>query len=186
MTQIRRDLDDARDVVAFLVAQHEQLQVLLNGVLASSGAERQHRFDQARELLARHETGEELIVRPLTRGAPGGDAVADARMAEEHAAEQVLARLEGMDIDSVEFEAAFADFHQSVLDHATAEEREEFPLLRSTTDPGALAEARLQVQRAEDTAPTHPQPGTRTTTGGHPAGPFAAMLDRARDVFRRS
>jgi hypothetical protein len=184
MSQIQRDLDEARDVVAFLVAQHEQLTVLLNGVLGHSGDERQRHFDLAREMLARHETGEEMIVRPLTRDAPNGDAVADARMAEENAAKDVLAVLEDMDVDSDEFARLFTTFRQSVLDHARAEEREEFPLLRLNADPDALAKARERVERAERMAPTRPHPGLRTTTANYVAGPFVAMVDRARDFLR--
>jgi hemerythrin superfamily protein len=183
MSQIQRDMDDARDVVAFLVAQHEQLKVLLNGVLGTGGDERQRNFDQAREMLARHETGEEMIVRPLTRKAANGDAVADARMAEENDAKEVLARLEKMDVDSEEFQRLFTSFRQAVLDHAEAEERDEFPLLRRTTDPDALAKARERVEQAEKMAPTHPHPSAKTTAANYVAGPFAAMLDRARDLL---
>jgi hypothetical protein len=182
MSQIQRDLDDARDVVDFLVAQHEQLTVLLTGVLVHSGGERQRRFDLARDLLARHEAAEEMIVRPLTRHAPHGDAVATARIAEEHGAELVLARLEAMDVDSDEFERTFTAFRQSVLDHAAAEERDEFPLLRKHTDPAALATARQRVEVAERSAPAPPGPSEQPTT----VGPFAALVDRARDAFRGS
>jgi hypothetical protein len=186
MTQIQRDLQEARDVVAFLVAQHEQLTVLLNGVLGHSGDERQRHFDLARELLARHETGEEMIVRPLTRRAPAGEAVAAARMAEENAAKEVLARLEDLDVDSEAFVRLFTTFRQSVLDHARAEERDEFPLLRLHADPDALLKARQRVERAEQLAPTRPHPSLRTTTASYVAGPFVAMLDRARDALRGS
>jgi hemerythrin superfamily protein len=184
MSQIQRDLAEARDVVAFLVAQHEQLTVLLNGVLGHSGDERQRQFDLARELLARHETGEEMIVRPLTREAPNGTAVAGARMAEENQAKEVLARLEEMDVDSDEFVALFTTFRRAVLDHARAEERDEFPLLRLTADPDALVQARRRVERAEQLAPTRPHPGLRSTTANYVAGPFVAMVDRARDFLR--
>jgi hypothetical protein len=184
MSQIQRDLEEARDVVAFLVAQHEQLTVLLNGVLAHSGLERQRHFDLARELLARHETGEEMIVRPLTRDAPDGDAVAAARMAEENAAKEMLAVLEDLDVDSDEFGRLFTTFRRSVLDHAQAEERDEFPLLRLHADPDALLKARRRVERAEQLAPTRPHPSLRTTTVNYVAGPFAAMVDRARDFLR--
>jgi hypothetical protein len=184
MSQVQHDVDDARDVVQFLIAQHGELKVLLSGVLGSSGDTRQRYFDQAREMLARHETGEEMIVRPLTRDAPNGAAVADARMAEENEAKQVLARLEEMDVDSPEFETLFTEFRQSVLEHAEAEERDEFPLLRQNTDPEALAKARQRVERAEAMAPTHPHPSAKTTVANYVAGPFAAMLDRAKDAFR--
>jgi hypothetical protein len=184
VSQIHRDLEEARDVVAFLVAQHEQLTVLLNGVLGHSGLERQRHFDLVREMLARHETGEEMVLRPLTRDVPRGDAVADARMAEENAAKEMLAVLEELDVDSDAFGQLFTTFRQSVLEHARAEERDEFPLLRRHADPDALAEARKRVERAERMAPTRPHPSLRTTTANYVAGPFVAMVDRARDFLR--
>lgn len=182
--QVRESRDDASDVVEFLINQHQQVKGLLTDVVQTTGQERQNYFDQVREMLARHETGEEMIVRPLTRGAPDGDAVADARMAEENEAKEVLADLEKMDVDSPEFVEKFTEFRQSVLDHAEAEERDEFPLLRQNTDPDALVKARDRVKRAEEMAPTHPHPSAKTTTANYVAGPFAAMLDRARDAFK--
>jgi hypothetical protein len=41
-------------------------------VLPSSGEERQRAFDEVREALARHETAEEAVLRPLVREVPGG------------------------------------------------------------------------------------------------------------------
>jgi len=177
---------NADDVVAFLTAQHQQVRTLLGEVLATTGEERQRCFDDVRELLARHETAEEMIVRPLTRKASQGEQVADARMAEENEAKEVLAKLEKMDVDSAEFTTAFTDFRQSVLAHADAEEGQEFPLLRESTDSDALQKARSAVEVAEKMAPTHPHPSAKTTTMNYVAGPFAAMLDRARDAFSKA
>ena len=183
MTEVRAVPDDASDVVDFLVAQHQQVRTLLDDVLAASGEARQRAFDTVREMLARHETAEEMIVRPLTRRAPGGEQVAEGRFAEENRAKQVLADLEKMDVGGAEFTATFTEFRRSVLEHAQAEETQEFPLLRQNTDPEALVKARDRVRRAEEMAPTHPHPSAKTTAANYVAGPFAAMLDRARDAF---
>lgn len=177
---------NADDVVAFLTAQHQQVRTLLDEVLATTGAERQRCFDEVRELLARHETAEEMIVRPLTRKAPDGRDVAAARMAEENEAKEVLAKLEKMEVDSAEFTTTFTEFRKSVLAHADAEETQEFPLLRANTDEKALRKARSAVAIAEKMAPTHPHPSAKTTTMNYVAGPFAAMLDRARDAFSKA
>jgi hypothetical protein len=124
-----------------------------------------------------------MIVRPLTKKAPGGEEIAQGRMDEENEAKEVLADLEKMDVDSPAFTQRFTGFRQSVLEHAEHEETQEFPLLRQNTDPEALVKARDRVKRAEEMAPTHPHPSARTTTMNYVAGPFAAMLDRARDAF---
>ena len=184
MTEVREVRnDDAGDVIEFLENQHQQVRGLLDDVLSAEGPERQQYFDAVREMLARHETAEEMILRPLTRKAPGGDEVADGRMQEENEAKEVLASLEEMDVTSAEFIARFSEFRRSVLEHAGAEETQEFPLLRRNTDPAALQQARDRVKRAEAMAPTHPHPSAKTTTMNYVAGPFAAMLDRARDAF---
>jgi hypothetical protein len=186
MTDVREVPGDASDVIEFLLNQHQQVRGLLDDVLAASGEERQRYFDDVREMLARHETAEEMIIRPLTRKAPGGEQVAEGRMEEENKAKEVLAGLEKMDVDSSEFTQKFSEFRQAVLDHAQAEETQEFPLLRQNNDPEALVKARDRVKRAEDMAPTHPHPSARTTAANYVAGPFAAMLDRARDAFSSS
>jgi hemerythrin superfamily protein len=175
--------DDARDVIEFLLNQHQQVRGLLDDVLATTGEERQRYFDTVREMLARHETAEEMIVRPLTKKAPGGEEVAQGRMDEENEAKEVLADLEKMDVDSPAFTEKFTQFRASVLEHAEHEETQEFPLLRQNTDPEALVKARDRVKKAEETAPTHPHPSAKTTAMNYVAGPFAAMLDRARDAF---
>jgi hemerythrin superfamily protein len=186
MTEIRDvGTDDAGDVIEFLHNQHEQVRGLLDDVLTAQGEERQQYFDTVREMLARHETAEEMILRPLTRKAPGGDEVAQGRMDEENDAKEVLAGLEKMDVATPEFAARFSEFRQSVLAHAEAEETLEFPLLRQNTDAEALRQARDRVQRAEAMAPTHPHPSAKTTAMNYVAGPFAAMLDRARDAFTK-
>jgi hemerythrin superfamily protein len=186
MTDVREVPNDAGDVIEFLLNQHQQVRGLLDDVLAATGEDRRHYFDNVREMLARHETAEEMIIRPLTRKAPGGEQVAEGRMDEENEAKEVLASLEKMDVDSAEFAQKFREFRQSVLDHAQAEETQEFPLLRQNNDPDALVKARDRVKRAEDMAPTHPHPSAKSTAANYVAGPFAAMLDRARDAFSSS
>jgi hemerythrin superfamily protein len=170
-----------------LLDQHQTVRTLLDRVHSSSGKSRQAAFDEVRELLARHETGEEMILRPMTRRVPGGDSVAEGRMAEENEAKKVLAELEKLDVDSSEFDSMFQQFRSSVLEHADAEEREEFPLLRKGTfDEEDLFKAGGKLDNAEKMAPTHPHPSAKTTGMNYLAGPFAAMVDRARDLFSKS
>jgi Hemerythrin HHE cation binding domain len=175
-SQDRYVVDYAGDVVELLVDQHEQLGVLMSRVLAVSGAERRELFDQVRDLLARHEAAEEAVVRPLTRAAPGGDQQAASRDAEETSAEELIALIEGYDVDSPAFEVEFQELQESVRRHAEEEETEEFPLLRRSHDPATLREARAAVERVEAGGAAE-EPGHRT---------FGALLDRARDLFSRS
>jgi len=189
MTQtIVIDADTAAgDVVAQLLVQHEQVRTAINVVAETTTAEsRQEAFDALRELLVRHETAEEMIVRPITRGIEGGKAVAAARMDEENESKVTLAKLEKLDIASVEFARLFEKFALAVLTHAQAEENHEFPLLRTHLDGEQSARVEKLLLTAEKTAPTHPHPSARTTAANYIAGPFAAVVDRARDAISRS
>lgn len=181
MTQ---QIHDARDVVAFLKAQHEQVKSLLERVQTTSGGERRDAFIELRRLLAVHETAEEEIVHPRVRHElTDGDPIATARLNEEHAAKAMLAELEKMDVDSDEFEAAFDIFRERVLEHAEAEEREEFSRLADALEQDQLTRMRRAVELAEKVAPTRPHAGVDLAMENLMAGPFAAMLDRTRDLL---
>jgi len=189
MTQTTPALDTETthgNLVTQLLAQHDQVRTAIYAVAQTTTAEsRQEEFDNLREILARHETAEEMIVRPLTRRLDNGDEVAAARMDEENESKVVLAKLEKLDIASVEFARTFETFAQAVLTHAQREEKLEFPLLLQGIDDDRLETAEKQLLLAEKTAPTHPHPSAKTTTMNYVAGPFAALVDRARDAISK-
>ena len=182
------DLDTTYgDLIQQLLAQHEQVRRAIDAVAKTTTAEdRQQAFDSLRELLARHETAEEMVIRPLTRGISNGSAVAAARMDEENESKQVLADLEKLDIASVEFARTFERFALAVLTHAQAEEAHEFPLLRADLDADQSRQAERALLLAEKTAPTHPHTAVKSTAMNFVAGPLAAVADRARDAVSRA
>lgn len=177
-------ITNAEDVVAFLKQQHQQVKQLFEEVITTSGQAREEAFTELRRLLAVHETAEEEIVHPRARRElQNGDGIVEARLQEENEAKQTLAELEKLDVASAEFETKFAAFRQDVVAHAEAEEREEFVELREALDESQLQRMRSAVALAERTAPTHPHPGVETAGENLMAGPFAAMLDRAKDLI---
>ncbi len=179
-------IGSGRDVVSFLKDQHQQVKALFNRVTRSHGDDRAKAFVELRRLLAVHETAEEEIVHPMARHTlPNGDAVVDARLREENLAKQALSQLEEMTPDSFEFESKFGAFERDVLAHATAEEREEFDRLGAELEPDRLERMRKAAEFAESVAPTRPHPGVESATANALVGPFAAMLDRARDALSR-
>lgn len=174
----------AQDVVGFLKAQHEQIKAMFEDVIAKRGSEREHAFVELRRLLAVHETAEEELVHPRAkREIANGDAVVSARLHEEHAAKEMLATLEKLDIESTDFEAKFRAFQEDVLSHAEAEEHEEFAALEQELDDAQLERMRNAVRLAEAMAPTRPHAGVESAAANAIAGPFAMMLDRARDAI---
>lgn len=170
------------DVVGILLRQHARIRELFAHVRQAEGEHRQQTFDELRALLAAHETAEEMVLRPVSREKAGAG-IADARNEEENEANHLLARLEELNVDSVEFEQDFATFEQAVLQHAEHEEHLEFPFV---TD-GVSEEQRTTMGRAllaaEKIAPTHPHPSTAGSTAAQwTVGPFASLLDRAKDA----
>jgi len=173
------------DVVEFLKGQHNLIKDMFDDVLSASSDDARHTaFVQLRQLLAVHESAEEMIVHPRARGElDNGQEIVEARLREEHDAKVQLQRLESLDIESEEFLTDLKTFQQAVLDHADLEELEEFPGLQRDLGEGDLKRMAMAVQAAEAIAPTRPHPGVESVKANVVAGPFASMLDRARDAI---
>jgi hemerythrin superfamily protein len=173
------------DVVKFLKAQHNLIKDLFDEVLSASSDEaRDKAFTNLRQLLAVHETAEEMVVHPRARGElSDGDEIVDARLKEEHEAKEQLQKLESLDIGSQQFRTELEKFQQAVIEHAEREETEEFNKLARELDADALKRMAAAVRAAEAIAPTRPHPGVESATVNFAVGPFASMLDRARDAI---
>jgi hemerythrin-like domain-containing protein len=173
------------DVVNFLKDQHNLIKDMFDDVLSASSDEaREKAFVELRQLLAVHETAEEMVVHPRARRElSNGDEIVDARLSEEHDAKKQLQRLESMDVGSADFLVELKLFQGAVIDHADREETEEFPSLQRDLGADDLKQMVLAVRAAEAIAPTRPHPGVESAKRNLIAGPFASMLDRARDVI---
>jgi len=179
-------INSSRDVIAFLKQQHQQVKGLFSRVLATRGKQRQEAFFDLRRLMAIHETAEEEIVHPAARRAKNvGEAVVAARLREENEAKRALAELENLDVNSPEFEARFRTLETAVLAHANAEEEQEFDKLADELPETELQKMRTAVQFAESIAPTRPHPGIESATANALVGPFATLVDRARDALSK-
>jgi hemerythrin-like domain-containing protein len=173
------------DVVNFLKGQHNLIKDMFDDVLSASETKaREKAFVDLRQLLAVHETAEEIVVHPSARReVSGGDEIVEARLNEEHKAKEELSKLESMDIDSKEFIDALTKFREAVVDHAEHEENEEFNKLQRKLDKDDLKRMATAFRVAEAIAPTRPHAGVESATANIVVGPFASMLDRARDAI---
>lgn len=176
------------EVVAFLKAQHNLIEDMFDEVLhASDPKAREKPFIELRQLLAVHETAEEMVVHPrVRREARAGDAIADARLTEEHDAKELLSQIEKLDITSQQFIKELTKLRSAVLDHAQHEENEEFPVLKREVDADDLKRMGTAVRAAEAIAPTRPHAGVESAKLNLAVGPFASMLDRARDLIQQA
>ncbi len=172
------------DVVDFLVSQHEQIKSLFAESLSAAGKEREDAFIRLRRLLAVHETAEEEIVHPRAkRKIADGQSIVSTRLEEENEAKKVLSELEKLDVTSEEFTQKLTKLRDAVVDHAQHEETEEFAKLGEELSGDALERMGRAAKLAEAIAPTRPHAGVESQVANLAAGPFAAMLDRARDAI---
>lgn len=176
-----------QDVVEFLTEQHEAIKRLFVETLdAPDAAAQEKSFDALRTMLAVHETAEEMMVHPrVRRKVAGGPDIVAARLAEEHDSKVALAEIEKLEFGTAEFTKALIHLQADVLLHAEKEETEEFPRLEDELDADELKKLTAAVVLAERIAPTHPHPGVESGAANFVAGPFASVLDRARDALKR-
>ena len=169
----QKPISTSDDVITYLKDQHVAIKA------------QQDAFTRLRTLLAVHETAEEMMVHPRARRKlDGGGELVDARLAEEHDAKVLLSELEDIPCNTAEFTKSLIHLQAAVLKHAELEEVEEFTLLEEQLDAAELEKMAAAVRVAERIAPTHPHAGVESAFINFTVGPFASMLDRARDALR--
>ncbi|WP_125077983.1 hemerythrin domain-containing protein [Mycobacterium sp. P7213] len=177
-------LHSRSDVVDFLTEQHQRIKTLFDETLLAAGDEREESFIRLRRLLAVHETAEEGIVHPrAARELDHGREVISARLEEEKQAKTMLAQLEDVDVDSEFFTEKLRELRDDVIDHAEHEEHEEFSELQAELSDDELQRLQRAVKLAEAIAPTRPHAGVESALANALVGPFASMIDRARDAI---
>lgn len=171
------------DVVRLLEEDHRLVEERFAEIEAAGPATRGELFWKLTNDLVRHEVAEEIVVYPALREVPGGDQVADARIAEQSEAEQLLAKMEKLDAEGAEFVNDLAKLKAAVLAHAKSEEDTAFAMLLGAVPPDKRVELGLRYVKAKDAAPTHPHPHAPDTPPGNVVlGPIAALVDRVRDA----
>jgi hypothetical protein len=172
------------DVVDLLLVQHARIEELFVLVAGSTGPAKQEAFHDLVRLLAVHETAEEEVVHPLSRGLiDGGDARVDDRLEEERQAKEMLSALTKADLDDPDFNEPLLLLRDAVLTHARYEERYEFTQLRARVPAERLRSMAAVVRAAEAVAPTRPHPGAESAKTNLTMGPALAVVDRVRDAI---
>ncbi|MFE4456452.1 hemerythrin domain-containing protein [Nocardia tengchongensis] len=179
------ELAGVDDVIGLLVRQHEQMRVLFTDIAAAvDSVEREVTFFTLRRFLAVHEAAEAQIIHPRARiELDGGSAMVDARLREEHDAGVQLTQLESLDHGSAEFEEKLILLSGFLIAHNAREEEEEFPRLRDELEPRQLQAMRRAGELAATPAPAPARPTMASVGANLFPGPFADMLERARDLI---
>jgi hypothetical protein len=175
----------ATDLVTRILDDHELIRTRFSLLLDAPASQREPLFRELVALLVQHEAVESIVLHPTVRdNVPGGERIAEDRLAEEQESEERLAELEEMDATSDVFLAAITTLRDEVLEHAEHEERDEFPLLREHVDAAVLEELGQRYEQLKRTAPTHPHPESgQSALSNLFGGPVVGMVDRVRDAI---
>jgi hypothetical protein len=171
----------ALDVVDVLLSQHALIEGQFRAVAAATRKpQRCAAFEELARLLAVHETIEQELVHPAAAARiDSGAAVIADRVEEELRATEVVAELFEVEVNDADFPRLLLGLKDSVLTHATHEERYEFPHLRHTAPTGQLRDLAVAVQNAFDAAPT-----SLPKINGDAAAALEAVQEQVREAIR--
>jgi hypothetical protein len=174
------------NVVSVLYEQHAQIRDHFEAVGTLEGDARRAAFDMLRELLAKHEAAEELVMRPVTEKLLPTSFTA-AREAEEHDAAGELTELEQMDVQAPAFLPRLRKLEEAMWLHASREETDEFPAVLTGLTEHEQQEMGRWLLRAMQHEPTYADP----MLGGFPAAapvdePYLTLVEQARDRLAKT
>lgn len=149
--------EEAGDLITVLVADHRDLERMLDELQGGLPAQRPRLLEQLTAALMRHAVAEEQHLYPLVRGAlPDGDARADRELGEHAEAERVLRELEQLGGDDPAYQALVGQVISQVRNHLQEEEHELLPRLAREVPVEQLRELGGKLRRAKESAPTRP------------------------------
>ena len=167
----------ARDVVDVLLTQHALIEEQFRTVAAATRKpQRKAAFEELARLLTVHETIEQELVHPEAADDTEPEVVSE-RVEEERRADEVLAELFEIEVTDPDFPRLLQGLKESVLSHATREERYEFPRLRHAGTPERLRELADAVTEAFATAPA------KLRTADDPVAGLAAVRQQVLEAI---
>lgn len=119
------------DVVDVLRHEHEQIRRLCGAVSAAGRDHKRPPLAALRQAVHLHQLGELAVAHPAVRNiGPDADAVALDCQVKGEQLDRSLIELDRLGVEHADFDARFEALTGALLDHATDQERDEFPLLR--------------------------------------------------------
>jgi hemerythrin superfamily protein len=174
------------DIIDLLKRDHGEVSQLFGRFSQASKPETQDEL--AKEIiheLSVHAAVEEQFVYPLIRRkVDGGDDLVDHAVEEHQEVKRLLADIEKLDAGQAAFTSKMEKVISSVREHVSEEESGVLPKLAESTDAGLREKVGGVVEKAKSVVPTHPHPLVPgNATAQLIAGPWAAMVDKARDLL---
>lgn len=174
-------------IVSEALRDHELFRSMFTELQETAPEARERRFRELINALVRHEVAEEEVVYPLIRTLADGERLADQRVGEEAAAEELLKEMEQEEASTDDFARNLNRLQQMVLRHADAEEATVFARIRTEVDEQKQRWAGAAFVAAKKAAPSHPHPNApNSAVANLTAGPILATIDRIRDAAREA
>lgn len=183
MTQASNQMSSS-DVTAILTEDHKSMRDLLAQVSTTTDPEeRRDLVDTVTAEVMRHAVAEEMHVYPaMEEYLPNGTEEVEHDKKEHDELVRLMRKLEGVDASSQGFLDLVGEFEEKLDHHASDEEDDQFPKLRTHLSREKLEELGEQVERAKMMAPTRPHPSAPHSELFHKTvGPGVGMVDRLRD-----
>jgi len=166
------------NVIDLLIADHREVQGLLDEAFATSGSERRDKLDALIGQLVRHSVAEETIVYPaMVAELQDGQKAVDHDTDEHKQLEVIMKKLESSSDDGL-----LKELKEVLDDHISDEEDEQLPQLREALSADKLEQMGVQVEALKKIAPTRPHPSAPNDALFHlTVGPGVGLVDRLRD-----
>jgi hypothetical protein len=172
---------EERDLVDVLVADHAELQRLLDSIAA--GADDDEHVAVTVAEYVRHVVVEEDYLYPAVRETvPDGYPLVKEALEQSTAGERLAKRMEASLPGDADRTVLFRNFSDIVNRHVRMTETVLFPQLRQHSTPGDLRRLAGEAELAKRTAPTRPHPhAPRTPPWNQILTPGIGLVDRIRD-----
>ncbi len=180
-------MPESTDAVQLLIQDHREVEQLFSQIEAAGGTGPDEAVEQVVRELSIHAAVEEQVLYPAVRNkVPGGEEIADHGIDEHQEVKELLATLDGGDVQGSERAPVLARLMQEVRSHVEEEEGDVLPKLQAAVGPDELRQLGEAMAQAKKMAPTRPHPNAPSTPPGNVvAGPAAALVDKARDALKR-
>lgn len=193
--QAALELDDVGpDAVDLLLGHHDEIRRLLTEFEGLSERPSKRKEDLVAELvtlLVKHSEVEEQVFYPAVHeGVPDQQDEVDESLEEHHAAELLLAELDGMSSDHVRYDMKVHVLSELVLHHLEEEEEDLFPAVRRALPEARLREIGAGMVTQWELSPLRPHPLSPQTPPanvlmGIPATAWDLSVSAVRMVRRR-
>jgi hemerythrin superfamily protein len=183
-------LDDlGPDAVELILRQHDEIRARFeefDGLSSRASKKKDELVASLVTDLVKHAEIEEQVFYPAVRAEVEGlEDELDEDLEEHHAAELLLAELDGQTSGAERFDAKVTVLKENVLHHMEEEETDLLPQVREALDERRRRELGQAMVEVWKVAPTHPHPRTPDTPPGNVvAGAQGAAMDVARDGAR--